>query len=191
MSDTPIADQVVADGQIVPGPRAAPAGTELAPLTPAELQSILGARVIPVREWALALVDAEQFEEDPSEDAAFGVVKAIMLANSSEAVFAAMDMRTGDDLIGKEPGARSNVLEIYGAFPMVSRFEEGASCFSIVRAKDLAEGVEFSFSTGARAVQAAVLAHMVQGWTPFKAVLTRRSRPTQKGFYPLNLDRGI
>lgn len=191
MSDTPIADQAAVAhiaGQHAPDPQP---GTALAMPQLADIQRIMGTRIIPVVDWANALIEADLYDADTEEDTAFGLVKAIMLAESSEEVFARMDMRTAKEMLGEEPGARSNALEIYGAFPLKSTYEAGASCFAVVHCRDLAEGVQFSFSTGARAVQAAVLAHMVRGWCPFKATLTRRRRQTQKGFYPLNLERAI
>jgi hypothetical protein len=191
MTDLPIETQAAQAVGMAPNGQAARPGTELAPLTPAELREILGTRVIPIREWVQALNDVAEFQESDQEDKSLSVVKAIMLATTSEEIFAAMDMRTAKELTGDQPGGRSNVLEIFGAWPMKSTFEDGASCFAVISAHDLATDERFTFSCGARAVQTAVMMHMVIGACPFKAVVTKRSRPTEAGFYPLNLERGI
>jgi hypothetical protein len=192
MSELPIADQaqaaVARPGDFTP---ATFPGQQLAIPTPAELEHLLGVRTIPVRSWLAALVDMERFEETNQEEAALSIVKAILTAETSEQVFATMDMLTAEDLIGKDPGARSDVLTITNGFPLASTFEEGASAFAVISAINKAEQREFSFSCGARAVQAAVVAHMIRGWMPFDCVLTRRRKPTRAGFYPLNLERGL
>lgn len=166
-------------------------GTDLALPTPGELAEILGSQQLPMRQWVSALVDAERFEETDEEDASLGMVRSILLATSSEEVFAAMNVVSVKDLLGTEPGAQSNVFEIRAAQPLKSTFEEGASAFAIITAFDLAEGQPVTLSTGARAVQSAIVAHMVHGWMPFKAKFTRKRKPTRSGYYPTNLERGI
>lgn len=166
-------------------------GTDLALPTPGELAEILGSRQLPMRQWVAALVEAEQFEEGDEEDASLGMVRSILLAASSDEVFAAMNVVSVKDLIGDQPGAQSNVFEIRGAQPLKSTFEEGASAFAIITAFDMAEQLPVTLSTGARSVQAAIIAHQVRGWMPFKARFTRKRKPTRSGYYPLNLERGI
>ena len=95
------------------------------------------------------------------------------------------------DLLGDDPGARTSVFEIRGATPLASSFEEGVSCFAIIDAWNLAEKTPVTLSCGARAVQAAILAHIIHGWLPMRAVFTRRRKPTRKGFYPVNLESGV
>lgn len=172
-------------GLVVPSTKA------LAIPTEAELDQILGSRQIPVKQWIAALVAEEQFEETDQEDRALGMIRSILLAESSEAVFAAMNVVSVKDLIGPDPGAQSNVFEIHGAQPLKSSYDEGPSAFALIHAYDLAEQVPVTLSTGARSVQAAVIAHMIRGWMPFKARFTRKKRPTEAGYYPLNLERGI
>lgn len=167
------------------------AGTDLAIPTPSELAQLLGQRRIPMDRWITTLVTEERFEETDKEDPALGMLRSILLAESSEAVFAAMNVVSVKDLIGPEPGASSNVFEIRGAQPLESTFDEGPGAFAIIHAFDLAEQLPVTLSTGARSVQAAIIAHMINGWMPFKGKFTRKRRPTQAGYYPLNLERGI
>lgn len=191
MSDT---DTQAPAEQLPDGPvtgRVVQAGTALAIPTEAELDQILGSRQIPMKQWIAALVAEEQFEETDEEDRALGMLRAIMLAESSEAVFAAMNVVSVKDLLGPDPGASSNVFEISGAQPLRSSYDEGPSAFALIHAYDLAEGYPVTLSTGARSVQAAVIAHMIRGWMPFKAKFSRKRRPTEAGYYPLNLERGI
>jgi hypothetical protein len=171
---------------------AAPAtSTALAIPTKAEMDKILGVRQIDFRAWATALLTSDTLEEEDTEEASLSILRAILTAETSEAVFAAMDLKSAEDLCGTEPGGSSNVLEISGAHPMASTFDEGPGSFAVFTARDLAEGADITFSCGARAVQAAVMTHMYQGWMPVKARLVRRSKPTRKGFYPLNLEAGV
>lgn len=166
-------------------------GRELVKPTIAEIAEILGGRTLDMRAWLAALTEAERFEETDAEDASLSIVKAIVLAASSEQVYAAMDMKHAKDLCGEDPGGRSNVLRIHGAFPLESTFEDGPSCFSVISATDLAENTDLTFSCGARAVQAAIWAHMYQGWMPMTCSLVRRRKPTRNQFYPLNLESGV
>lgn len=166
-------------------------GAELAIPDRAEIAQLLGARVIPVREWIAALTEQERFEETDSEDAALGIVRQILLAESPGQVFSAMQAVSVKELLGDDPGARSSVFEIRGATPLASSFEEGVSCFAIIDATNLAEREHVTLSCGARAVQAAILAHMLNGWLPMRAVFTRRRKPTRRGFYPVNLESGV
>lgn len=177
----------------LPGQLGSPAapGTALAVPTSAEIAELIGVRTIDYKGWIRALVDLEQFEEENKEDRGLSIVKAIILAETSEQALAAMNLRSAEDLIGKEPGNASNVLEITGAIPLESKYDDGPSAFAIISARDLAEGSDFSFSCGARGVQAAIISHMIHGWMPLKCRLVRRSKPTAKGFYPLNLEAGV
>lgn len=170
---------------------AAPPGTALALPTEAELVQLLGAAVIPVPEWIAALTKQAEFEETDEEDAALSIVRAILLASTPQEVFGAMNTQSVDELLGKDPGARTQVFEIYGATPLKSTYEEGPSCFAVIRAYDLAEQVPVTLSCGGVAVQSAILAHMLHGWLPMRAFFTRRRKPTRRGFYPINLESGV
>lgn len=166
-------------------------GTELEMLRPGELATLLGTHVIPVREWVRALAEQEAFEESDEEDAALGIVRQILMAKTSQEAFAAMNTLSVKDLLGDKPGAATNVFEFYGASPLKSTFEEGVSCFCVIRALDLSENTLVTMSCGSRAVQAFLIAHMVQGWMPVKARFVRRLKPTRNGYYPVNLEAGI
>lgn len=191
MSDTPIGDQAAAGHPYAEGLDVVrPAAVATMP-DQAELEQLLGARVLPVRQWIRALTDVEQFEEADEEDASLSIVRAILLAQTSEQVFSAMNITNVKAMIGEDPGARSNVLAITDAIPLRSTFEEGPSCFAVINARDLAESVDVTFSCGARAVQTAILAHIIHGWMPVKCRIVRRLKPTRSNFYPLNLEMGI
>lgn len=192
MSEQPIEEQARKAAKTAPpAPPAPPPGTALALPDRAEIDKLLGAHVIPVREWVAALVEQEAFEETDAEDAALSIVRAILTADSPEAVFGAMQCISVKDLLGDDPGARSSVYQINGARPLASTFEEGPSCFCVIDAINLAEREHVTLSCGARAVQAAILAHMIHGWLPMRAVFTRRRKPTRRGFYPVNLESGV
>jgi hypothetical protein len=156
-----------------------------------ELAQLLGATVIPVRQWAQALVNSQQFEEENEEEAGLSIVRAILLANTPEAMFAAMNVSSVDEMLGKDPGARSSVFEIYGATPLASTYDEGPSCFCVIQARDKAEGTAVTLSCGARSVQAAILGSMLHGWLPITAAFERKRKPTRRGFYPISLVQGI
>jgi hypothetical protein len=172
-----------------PAPEAAP-GTALEMPTQEQILDLLKPRSIPFLSWAAALMDQGDFAEEEAEASGLGIVASILTAATSEDVFAAMDMYGAERLIGTEPGGRSGLLEITGAIPLASTFDEGPSCFCIVSATVSETGERIQFSCGARAVQAAIMKHMSQGWLPFKAMLVRRRKPTRAGFYPINLERG-
>jgi hypothetical protein len=166
------------------------ANTDLAVPDLAEVQKILGAQAIPFKEWALAVAKGQEFPTEAEEDPGFSIVAAILTARTSAEVFAAMDLKRTEDILDNGPGARTPVMEISGAIPLASTFEEGPGAFSVVKARWLAEAENFTFSVGARAVQAAIMAHMINGWMPFTCVLVRRRTPTRAGYYPLNLEAG-
>lgn len=191
MSDTPIADATEAGHPYASTALAPRTATALEIPTLAEVQEILGIRKVDMRQWIMALAEQEQFEETDTEDGALSLLRGIFAAQSSEQVFDAMNMQGAKDLIGEEPGASTPVLEFHSAFPLTSTFEEGPSCFGVFSTTQLADGKPVSFSCGARAVQGAMIMHMINGWMPFKARLVRRRKPTRKGFYPLNLESGI
>jgi hypothetical protein len=173
-------------------PQAAPAAAVATALpTASQILDILGDSVLPIIPWAQALAERAEFEETDEEDPSLAVVKSILLAATSDEVFAAMNVLSVKDLVGEEPGGRTNVFEIHGATPLKSTYEEGASCFAVIRAFDLAEQTPVTLSCGGRAVQAAILAHIVHGWLPVRVVFTRRRKATRRGFYPLNMERGI
>lgn len=178
-------DQEPVTGQLVER------STALAIPTPHELDQLLGGYTVNMRDWLAAMIQAEQFEESDTEDQALAIIRAIVTSKTSAAVFAAMDLKTTADLVGPDPGDRSNVLEIRGARPLASTYDEGPGTFIVIDAYDLAEQYELTFSCGAAAVQAAIWAHIANGWMPMKAAIVRRRKPTRKGFYPLNLESGI
>lgn len=192
MSEQPIEEAArKAAKQPDPAPPAAAPGTGLAVMDRAEIDKLLGAHVIPVRDWVAALVEQEAFEESETEDASLSIVRAILTAASPEAAFAAMQCISVKDLLGDDPGARSNVFQINGARPLASTFEEGPSCFCVIDAIDLAERQAVTLSCGARAVQAFLVGAIINGWLPTRAVFTRRRKPTRRGFYPVNLEAGV
>lgn len=192
MSTTPIGDAAAADTAAPRGDVFTPApGRELAVLTPAEVTDLLGAHRLPVKAWLAALAEQEAFEETDAEDASLSILRAIMTAETPAAAFAAMQALSVKDLLGDEPGARTNVYELRGATPLASTFEDGPSCFAVIDAFDLAEQVPVTLTCGGRAVQAFCLAAEVRGWLPVKVVFTRRRKPTRKGYYPVNIEAGI
>lgn len=176
-----------ATGEIVP---AAAAGGQLVTPLSARIEALLQPYTISLDEWAEALFSVAEFPDQDPDEATFGMLAQILLANSSSEILASMELDRARALAGDEPGGHSALLVISGARPMKSEFEEGPSCYVIVDASYKADGKPARFTTGARAVQAAILAHAARGWLPFEAVLEIRRRPTRRGFYPINLVAG-
>jgi hypothetical protein len=170
--------------------QANPRGTALAVTDEAQIAQLLEGRALPIVAWAGALLDRAEYEDDAASNPTLDIVAAILGAETSAEVLAATSMRTVEDLIGTEPGAHSPLLRIHGAKPLASTFEDGPSCFSVIDVEAVASGERFKLTCGARAVQAAILAHVYRGWLPFECILTRRLKATRRGFYPLNLEAG-
>ena len=171
------------------GPPPAP-GTELALMTDRELSELVGTRTVPVREWARSLVQDDEFPAEDPDEMALGILAGILMAKSSEEALSVTNLQRAKELCGGVPGGHSPLLEITDAMPFKSTYEEGAPCYAMVSAVVVSTGEKFKFTTGARAVQAVLIAHMVHGWMPFRCLITMRSTPTQRGYYPLNLEAG-
>lgn len=171
-------------------PRAAAPGAELALMSAAELEAIVGTRTVPVREWAESLVQDTEFPDDDPDEMALGILAGILLATSSEEALAVTNLQRAKELCGNMPGGHSPLLEITAAMPFKSTYEQGAPCYAMVSATVVSTGEKFKFTTGARAVQAVIIAHLVHGWMPFRCLITMRATPTQRGYYPLNLEAG-
>ena len=169
---------------------AAEPGTEIALMSTAELEAIVGTRTVPVREWAESLVQDTDFPDDDPDEMALGILAGILLAQSSEEALAVTNLQRAKELCGNIPGGHSPLLEITAAMPFKSTYEQGAPCYAMVSATVVSTGEKFKFTTGARAVQAVIIAHLVHGWMPFRCLITMRSTPTQRGYYPLNLEAG-
>ena len=172
-----------------PAAGAAP-GTGLALMSTAELEAIVGTRTVPVREWAESLVTDTEFPDDDPDEMALGILAGILLATSSEEALAVTNLQRAKELCGNIPGGHSPLLEITAAMPFKSTYEQGAPCYAMVSAIVVSTGEKFKFTTGARAVQAVIIAHLVHGWMPFRCLITMRATPTQRGYYPLNLEAG-
>lgn len=155
-----------------------------------ELEALLAPATMDYSTWLRSLLTDDRLEESDPDEAGIGILASILLAESSEQVLAAMDLKRAKALCGGEPGGHSPLLEITGARGMVSSFEEGAPAYAIVQAIVVETGERIQFTTGARAVQAAILKHIGEGWMPFRAILTIRRMPTRRGYYPLNLEAG-
>lgn len=206
MSDTsagydPVADPAdgghTADAYATAGPGGdtregnATPGTALAvPFTQAELDTMLAPWTVDFRAWLTTLLTGTEFPESDAEESAMGMLAQILTAGDVDEMFAAMQMERAKEMCGGEPGGRSFVMDITGARPLKSTFEEGPGTFAIISAVEVASGRKFQFTTGARAVQAAVAMAMHKGWLPLRCVLVIRSRATARGFYPLNLEAG-
>jgi hypothetical protein len=172
------------------GPPDQAPGTSLALMTTGELEELVGTRTVPVREWAASLVQDTEFPDDDPDEMALGILAGILLAGSSEEALAVTNLQRAKELCGNMPGGHSPLLEITAAMPFKSTYEQGAPCYAMVSATVVSTGEKFKFTTGARAVQAVIIAHLVHGWMPFRCLITMRSTPTGRGYYPLNLEAG-
>lgn len=165
-------------------------GTDLVAAFGARVAELLGQHTISLEQWVTALLTDAEFEAADPEEATLGILAQILTARTSEEALASLQLERAKDMCGGEPGGHSPLLEIRGARPMKSTFEEGATCFCIVDAVYVHNGEPVRFTTGAKAVQAAIIAHIGNGWLPFQAILEIRNQPTAKGFHPLNLVAG-
>ena len=165
-------------------------GTDLAPMFGARVAELLGRHTISIEQWVTALLTGDEFDTPDPEESTLGILAQILTARTSEEALASLELERAKDMCGGQPGGHSQLLEIRGARPMASTFDEGAPCFCIVDAVYVHNGEPVRFTTGAKAVQAAIIAHIGNGWLPFQAILEIRRQPTAKGFYPLNLVAG-
>lgn len=178
------------DGRVVVPGTVTATSAAVAVIDDGTIEQLLEGRQLPVMQWAAALMERADYEEDAAANAGLDIIAAILGAQTSAEALAATTMRSVEELIGPDPGAHSPVLEITGATPLKSTFDDGPSCFAVISCTIVETGEQFKLTCGARAVQAAILAHVYRGWLPFRCILTRRLKPTRKGFYPLNLEAG-
>ena len=164
------------------------------PLPPTQLETqiadLLRPHTLDIRQWAEALFEVSEYPEQESDETTLAMLASILMAKSSEEALQSMNLNRAKELCGDEPGGHSPLLIITGARPIRSEYEDGANCYIIVDAYRKVDGTSARFTTGARAVQAAILAHVANGWLPFEAILTIRAQKTRRGFYPLNLEAG-
>lgn len=166
-------------------------GQALEVLTQADIELLLAPRTISLRQWLTGVLSEDEFPEDDPDEMALGMLASVMAAETSEEALAVFQLDRAREMCGGQPGGRSNVLEILGARPLASTFAEGAACYVIVKARDLAEGRMVQFTTGSRAIQVLLIKHIQMGWLPFKARLEIRAQPTRRGFHPISLVAGI
>jgi hypothetical protein len=157
---------------------------------PDVVEALLAPHTLNLEQWLRGILSDDEYPDSDPDEMALGMLASILTARSSEEALTSLQLERARDLCGGQPGGRSPVLEIRTARPMKSSYEDGAACYVIVDAFALADGEPVRFTTGARAVQAVLLAHIANGWMPFKACLEIRSQATQRGFYPLNLIAG-
>ncbi len=183
----PLADPLAVPGEgTLPG--SATPGTELATITPAQIEALIAPHAMRYVDVAAALLNNARYEEEPDAGGASSIVASILTATSSDAALKAAQMDNAESLIGTDPGTRSDRMIIRKGLALESAFDEGVPCFMVISAVWKATGEPFQFTSGARAVQATVLKHTFEGWLPFECVLTRRRKATRKGFFPLNLE---
>lgn len=191
MQETPIGDQAQ---EALQGQPYAPGGATVAlrnQAATAALETVLAPYTLNLEEWLRGIASADDFPDSDPDAASMGILAQILLAETSAEVLASLNLERAKELCGDTPGGRSPVLEIRGARAMKSTYEEGAACYVIVTAFRLDIGEQIRFTTGARAVQAAIWKHCYMDWMPFRAALEIRRERTQRGFYPLNLVAGI
>lgn len=194
----PVPDVIEPSDLAVPGPDMGLTGEIVPRYKPGELTQpiaellgeLLQPYTIDLREWAQALFSVTEFAESDPDETSFAMLASILGAQSSEEALMSMELNRAKELCGGEPGGHSPLLIIRGARPMKSEYEEGANCYVIVDATEKHNGKPCRFTTGAKGVQAVILAHMVNGWMPFEGILTIRREKTKRGFYPLGLEAG-
>lgn len=177
-------------GETAATANATPGTALVKPFTSAELDELLAPHAVDMRSWLTTLMTEAEFPEQSADESTFGMLAAILTAGDVDEMFAAMQMERAKALCGGEPGGKSFLMSITGARPMRSTFDEGPGVFAIFQAVEVATGRKFQFTTGARAVQAAVAGAMVKGWMPLTCLLTIRRQATQRGYFPLNLESG-
>jgi hypothetical protein len=171
-------------------PAGAQPGTAVAIPFSDTIEALLAPHTIDLITWARSLVTGSEYPETDAEEVGVGILASILTAKSSDEALSALDLERAKAMCGNEPGGHSPVLEITGARALKSTYSEGAPCYAIIDAIVLASGERIRFTTGARAVQAVVIAHMGNGWMPFRGQLEIRQQPTVAGYHPLNLTMG-
>lgn len=156
----------------------------------AVVEQLLAQHTISLTTWVTALVTGNEYETGDPEESVIGILAQILTARSSDEALASLELDRAKAMCGGEPGGTSPLLEIRAARPMKSRFDEGAPVYCIVDAVYVHNGEQVRFTTGAKAVQGAIIAHIGNGWMPFQARLEIRRLPTAAGYYPLNLIAG-
>lgn len=172
-------------------PAAPAAGTAVARISKAEIESLLAPYTVDMRTWLRGIMTSDDFPDQDPEAVMAGMLAQILLAETPDAALAGLDLLKAKEMCGGEPGGRSGVLEITGVRPMKSTYADGTACYVIVQAVQLADGQKIQFSTGAKAVQTVLWKMAFEGWLPFRAALEIRREKTQAGYHPLNLVAGI
>ena len=183
----PFDGAIDAVGDAVTGPKP---GAEVAVPFSDKIEALLAPHTVDLMTWVTSLVSGAEYPETDADEVGVGILASILTAKSSEEALSALGLERAKGLCGNKPGGHSPVLEITGARALKSTFQEGAPCYAIVDAIVCANGDRVRFTTGARAVQAVIIAHMGNGWMPFRAQLEIREQPTERGFHPLNLTMG-
>jgi len=156
-----------------------------------EIEELLAPYTLNLTTWIKGIFTQDDFPDSDPEEATLAMLAQILTAESSEEALNVFQLDRARELCGGEPGGRSPVLEFTGARALKSDYAEGAACYAIISAVKVAEGEKIRFTTGSRAVQTVVAAHMLRDWMPFKGALEIRRERTKRGFYPLNLVAGI
>ncbi len=170
--------------------QAATPGAEVAVPFSDSIEQLLAPHTVDLVTWVTSLVSGAEYPETDADEVGVGILATILTAKSSEEALSALNLERAKAMCGNKPGGHSPVLEITGARALKSTFQEGAPCYAIVDAIVCAKGERIRFTTGARAVQAVIIAHIGNGWMPFRAQLEIREQPTERGFHPLNLTLG-
>lgn len=156
-------DKEVVSGEIVPAPAASPATVD-ARLTVEELKGML-------------LKAQDEVSVSP-EDVEREIFERMLNAESVEELFGSTSvLKWGDNL---------NVPVLVESVKFNgSDFKDGLGLYAVVTGK--MAGKTVNLSLGARTPLVQLLIARERGWLPYRVMLEKAARPTEAGYFPLNL----
>lgn len=129
------------------------------------------------REILAAITKQGELPEQDAEDSVRQIIARILAADTVEDILR-KDVLHARDLLDVP-------LEIQAVKWQMSGYEEGANCYAVMDAVNIATGEQTVITCGAVAVQTQLLRLWVGGFLPVTAMVVKSARPTRNGYYPL------
>lgn len=177
-------DDTVVDattGELLPAVRGT--STELADL-PGTLDELIASYIEPepdprqVFMWINEMAEmAAEEEEDPS----LSIAIRIMQGSTAADILGAQEVIPADELLGE-------AITVKDIKFRKSSFTDGSKCYVLITAHRETTDSEVLISCGAKNVQLQTLRLRHLGLLPIRCAITKASKATANGFYPLFLD---
>lgn len=78
-------------------------------------------------------------------------------------------------------------IEVHEVSVAESDYADGLGVFLVVKGYKLADGTEFTFTTGSISVVAQLVKAYAAGWMPLRCRLVESDRPSKNGYHPQHL----